>query len=197
MGRCFIDDEGGAASVLVIFMMLALVTLGAYSITSARVNYTFSGRALEWRKAYYGCDAKAREFLADADNALAEAERDTIEAIMNNNVGAADRDAEQAVNSLFHQNVIKKLSLLSDKYNADIDDGRPAISAEISMDGELRITVKIAALPFRYSLESEDGAIRGVLNKDRKRYAILEWREAQKARTDSATQAPLWDGVIN
>ena len=194
--KYFINDEKGATSVLVIFMALVLVTLGAYSISSANVNYTFSSRAHGWKQAYYECDAKAEAFLMDADIALAEAEKKTVEAIAGHYAGELDGNAEQAAHELFNQNVIKEISLLSDKYNVEINEGDMDINTLVSSDKGSQIKVKIRALPFRYSVETSNGEVRGAINGNSKRYAILEWKEMQKANGDNAVQEPLWDGVI-
>ena len=65
--------NSGAVSVLAIFMMLVLVTLGAFAITSARVNYIFSVRALEWNQMYYALEGQAERYIRDIDHLLIEA----------------------------------------------------------------------------------------------------------------------------
>lgn len=72
-------DQKGAASILIIFMMLILVSLGAFAITSANANYKLSQRALEWNVMYYDLDAKGEEFLSALDEKLAEAEMMALE----------------------------------------------------------------------------------------------------------------------
>ena len=194
--KYFLNDQSGATSVLVIFMLLVLVTLGAYSISSANVNYTFSRRALEWKEAFYDCDAKAEEFIMDADIALSNAEKKTAETILGYDAGALEGNAPQTINTLFNQNVIKEISLLSDKYGVEINEDDMAVSTVVSSNSGSLIRVKVIALPFRYSLDASDNEVRGVLNGDYKRYAIQEWREMQKTSGDNAVQEPLWDGTI-
>ena len=197
MRPSIINDESGATSVLVIFMMLVLVTLGAYSISSAHANYAFSSRSLEWKEAYYDCDAKAEVFLMDADTALARAERGTAEAVMGRDAGDLDGNIGQSIDIIFHQNVLKEIAFLSDKYNVEVDEGNLDISTVISSSGGSQIKVRITALPFRYSIAPSNGGVNGILNGNRKRYAILEWKETQKTGGNNAVQEPLWDGKIH
>ena len=193
----FFDDECGATSVLIVFMMLVFVILGAYSITSAHANYEFSGRALEWKEAYYNCNALAEEFLRDTDNALAAAEKETAEAVLQGDTGSMAANSTQSVNELYKRNVLKELSQLSDKYTVEIDEERTAVSSLLSIDGGSQIKVCIAALPFRYSIERTDSGIRGALKENGNRCAILEWRQIQRLNDDNAVQDPLWNGVID
>jgi len=65
--------NSGAVSVQAVFMMLVLVTLGTFAITSARVNYTFSLKALNWNKMYYALEDKAERYLKDVDAVLINA----------------------------------------------------------------------------------------------------------------------------
>jgi len=193
--KLFLKGENGAASVLVIFMTLVLVTLGAYSISSAHVNYVFSERALEWKQSYYECDAEAVRFLMDADIALAAAEQDTAEAVISRSAVMPSGDPEQAVNELFNQNVLKEISLLADKYDIQIKEGGPDICTAISSDSGARINVRIAAMPFRFEINTKDGAVSCALKGDTGRYKVLEWKEEQQTVRDTA-QEPLWDGIV-
>jgi len=65
--------ERGAVSVQAIFMMLVLVTLGAFAITSARVNYTFSMKALDWNRMYYALEDQAERYVKEVDAVLIDA----------------------------------------------------------------------------------------------------------------------------
>ncbi|MDR1066165.1 MAG: hypothetical protein LBL35_01845 [Clostridiales bacterium] len=72
MLMALIKKEDGAASVLVVFMMIALVTLGAFSITSALSNLRLAVRNAEWIAAYYEIEDKAEEYLVELDQILAD-----------------------------------------------------------------------------------------------------------------------------
>ena len=74
-----LKNEDGATSVLVIFMMIVLVTLGAFAITSARVNYRFSLKARDWNNSFYALDSQAENYVKSIDKALLSAEKIVID----------------------------------------------------------------------------------------------------------------------
>jgi len=197
----FFADESGASSVLIIFMMLVLVTLGAYSISSARINYVFSRKSLEWNQNYYECDLEAERFLMVLDRALAESEWETVEgAVGNRNTGAntingiSQENAGDVLNRLYKTNVVEKLLAISVQYaDMKVQTEGPVVSMTILNDNSA-IDLKIAVLPFRYTYESVENSVKGVLD-DMKRYSVLEWRQRQITADDDLLR-PLWDGVV-
>jgi len=74
-------NEDGATSVLIIFMMIVLVTLGAFAITSANVNIKFSNKAAAWSEKYYLLDSVGEQYAGEIDYALARAEAKAAEYI--------------------------------------------------------------------------------------------------------------------
>jgi len=74
-------NEEGATSVLIIFMMIVLVTLGAFAITSANVNIKFSNKAVSWHDKYYILDSAGEQYSMQLDYALALAEAATVDYI--------------------------------------------------------------------------------------------------------------------
>jgi|GEM_PF-917615 len=69
-----LKEQEGAASVMVVLMMIVLATLGAFAVISAQVNYKLSNRVLESNQVYYELDSRGEDFLAVVDSALALAE---------------------------------------------------------------------------------------------------------------------------
>ena len=67
-------SKGGAVSIQVVFLMLVLVTMGAFAIVSARVNYNFSLKALEWNRMYYALEDMAEQFVMFVDGLIEKAE---------------------------------------------------------------------------------------------------------------------------
>jgi len=62
----------GTSSILVIFMLLALITFATLSYISARSDYLLSQKAAERTTAYYEADKIASYYLADVENTLAD-----------------------------------------------------------------------------------------------------------------------------
>ena len=83
-------NEEGATSVLIIFMMIVLVTLGAFAITSANVNIKFSNKAVDWHEKYYVLDSAGEQYAMMLDYALAAAEVASVEYIHDQGYTAPD-----------------------------------------------------------------------------------------------------------
>lgn len=63
----------GAASMLLIFIMLCITTLAVLSLSSARADLTLTKRNVTMQRAYHTASAKAQETISAIDNALMEA----------------------------------------------------------------------------------------------------------------------------
>jgi len=72
--RKTLSGNRGAASVLVVFMLIALVTLGAMALTTAAANQRLGDKATVWSRRFYRLDNAASENLAEVDAALYHAE---------------------------------------------------------------------------------------------------------------------------
>lgn len=66
----------GASSILMIFIVLCLTTLGVLSFASARANLTLTNRRQVKVEGYYEALAKSQGMIADIDNALYVAAQD-------------------------------------------------------------------------------------------------------------------------
>ena len=62
----------GAASILLILVVLCLTTFGVLALLSARADLILTERAFETANAYYQADQLAQQTLSDIDAALAE-----------------------------------------------------------------------------------------------------------------------------
>jgi len=63
----------GGASVLVIFMIITLVTLGVFTITTTLVGLRFANNVSESNVIFYAVDAEAERLFAAIDTAVFEA----------------------------------------------------------------------------------------------------------------------------
>lgn len=66
----------GASSVLMIFVVLSLTTLGVLSFATARANHTLTDRRRAQVEQYYQSAAQAQRVLSEIDAALMEAAKD-------------------------------------------------------------------------------------------------------------------------
>jgi len=116
--------NSGAVSVQAVFMMLVLVTLGAFAITSARVNYVFSMKALEWNRMYYALEDKAERFVKEVDSALISS-------------GGAE-NASEALDGLTIKYPESAVVIKEDGLYAEID-----LKSDDNEDANLRVALKI------------------------------------------------------
>ena len=161
------NNNKGAVSIQAIFMMLVLVTLGAFAITSARANYTFSMKAYEWNKMFYAMEDKAERFVRDVDAALA---------------GAKGADTESYLDSAYDE--LAGLTFIYPEAGFSFDDSG-SLYAEMNFvsqdneDANLSVVLKI----------------NGEMNAD-SRYSVVKWLEWQHTE-DFDDGMSLWDGTFD
>ena len=193
--RLFLSGQSGASSVLVIFMMLVLAALGTFSITSAKVNYTFSRRAADWTAAYYEADAEAEEFLARVDAELAEAERKAYGGLP----AANGETANPAPGEAYSRFALENMEALKADYpGLTIEAGRGKITVSANFQSVSRPQTNLAV---ELSVDAPDYAESGVLTGSgqagaKARYAITAWTQWQPEIPAEATEQPLWDGKM-
>lgn len=60
----------GGPSIIMIFVVLSLTTLGALALMTAHADWNLTKRTADSVTAYYSADGKAEELLAETDSAL-------------------------------------------------------------------------------------------------------------------------------
>jgi len=200
------------------FMMIVLVALGAYVITSARANYVFSRRALEWNMAYYENDSKAEEFVMDLDARLASAEKKAVEYVMElgferDGYEGVSEELQRELAQASESGVNKVLEMLYFAYAADeveymgneydgvyVDGyGGNDLSVYTNFQSELKsesnISVSLSVLLPDYNLVYEDGSISGSRAENSRRYEIREWLQWQPYQ-EAGISGTIWDGTV-
>jgi hypothetical protein len=201
MSKQPLSSESGATSVLVVFMMTVLVTIGAYSIVSAHVNYSFSQRAIAWNKDYYSCDYLAEGFLKDLDLELAEAERRTADLAISGGLsmdGMSAGEAYEALDEIYKGFVRSGVEKLKDDYpGLEHQEEEREISINFSLgdgaNGNLRARIRVA--PLAFGVSAENGVVTATKNSRAKRCQILKWEQWQEAQGEAPQE--LWDGSVD
>lgn len=122
----------GASSILMIFIILCLTTLGVLSFASARANLQLTNRRQVQVEAYYAAEAEAQRLLAQVDAALLKAR------------GTPDVPQEDAV---------KALAALDERITVARDlTVHITIHASESQDLCLTLRVNDVDVPARYTL---------------------------------------------
>jgi len=66
--------EGGGSSVLITFLMLLLITLGALAVASSNANLKLARKGVSWVKSYYALEAGGDALLDIISTTLSHAE---------------------------------------------------------------------------------------------------------------------------
>jgi len=198
--------KSGAASVLVVFMMLVLVTLGAFAIASSNANFRLSRRAVSWNEMFYDLDSLGETYLSQIDARLAEAEASAGDFVANKRwqVDSAENDLildgyfwsldddEELFNHVFiyfsNLNLIN-MSFAQSDFNVYNNEG-------FLTSDTLTLTLTIMSekegfeeCGLRVELEVDPVANRG------KRYEVRSWYEFQGMDFDEAgLMGEVWDG---
>jgi hypothetical protein len=183
----FLSDEQGASSVLILLMMITLVTLGTYSISSSQVNYVFSSKALEWNLQYLEADTRGEEFLRQLNQALAEAERKTVIDAINHSLAVYDMSPRQALLGLYMSTAQEEIAKLE---RPDLTLDGNTLTVDVSSNN-CHINIAVMLAPFRFSFSDDTTA----QTNNAPRYTVLKWEQWQET-SDNTFQQTVWDGLI-
>ncbi len=180
------NNEKGATSVLVIFMMIVLVTLGTFAITSALVNYRFAYHTVDWSKMYYKLEDKAENYLKDVNDGLINAANRAVKQVNSENGINLNEDFNKA----YCEFALEEIKMLNDKYQQNIETiendnvGICYLEQEFISDDnpDSHLTVKILIKkPDNYlSVKNvSDGDIVTIVNNNETLFEVVEWRQWQ------------------
>jgi len=214
-------NEDGATSVLIIFMMIVLVTLGVFAITSADVNVKFSRKAAGWSEKYYALESLGERYVSEIDYALAKAEADAIafteqqdfrglqgEMSLEMQAWVMDQWAvapmEVTPDLVFDVKYMELARAAVGAVNAAyaeseaLETENGIASSVVFVDANddayrLRVTLAIETPEHRFSV-SDTNTVLMEKAEDAARYAVTEWRQAQKEK-DYETQE-IWNGAV-
>jgi hypothetical protein len=182
----------GAASVLVVFMMIILVTFGTLSLAAALANVRLGAKAAGWMTDYYGLDAQAELFCMELDAYLLAAENRA--AVFLSDAGFADiyyQEAYQALQDMSAGRLDMEITGSGDAAQIEI------LFSEGSEAGDQNLTVVLGlARPEFQQLRDGSGQAywrRG--NGFFKHYTVLKWQQWQ-VPLEQDDELVFWDGVI-
>jgi hypothetical protein len=189
-------------------MLIVLITLGAFAITSASVNRKFSQKALEWSQTYFALDILGERFLRDADAALALAENQAVEYLVGQGFtkvayegvsdglqrslyaayssGFTDQDLSAILIQVHREFLEAAFGTLARQYEGLVvteTEGGLRLQHTLAWetDPDLRINITLAAVPADYFTIQAAGEMI-ILQKapEAKRYEILNWSQQQR-----------------
>jgi len=215
-------SERGAASVLVIFMMIILVIFGALSLTAALANYRLGVKVHSWMEGFYELDSRAEILCAEMDKLLLEAEESALAAIA----------AEGNINIIMQDVSINSSSLFAEYYFGEADRklrqwaaSKPEIEIEVrgafpdlevsftlieeesaseiseivslssgqSRAKHLTVVLKLNLPAFRLE-QTPSGPLYYREDSFLKRYTIVQWQQWQEP--PDFEDIEFWDGTI-
>ncbi|MGI6661269.1 MAG: hypothetical protein ACOX34_06275 [Bacillota bacterium] len=109
--------EGGGSSILVIFLMLLLVTLGSLSVASSHANLKLARKGVSWVNSYYALEAGGEVLLDIISQILAQAgglgrgKEDTLARML---ADCLDEYAGEARNKLPYDTIIGEVRVEPD-----------------------------------------------------------------------------------
>ena len=191
--KYLLGNENGASSVLVVFMMILLVTLGAFSISAANVNLKLCQKALNWNKAFYHLDGAGEEFRYEINLLLLEARNKATE----DEPESGDKFREAYFN--YAKQLLEEKALAIKAGSAVPAEAE--IRAEYTADG--MITALIAAYDvswpddwdYHLSVELLAPSLGGPEDPAPKA-SVIRWEQWQ-TQTDVERYPIFWDGIID
>ncbi len=197
----------GASSVLILFTVVILITLGLFTVVSASVNYSHSLKSSSWIRSYYELDSYGEALLANVDNALFQAEQEAVNYIM---TAEYLRDECETIPSKIHEvnkklynnnpenvytvlnNTYKTLAVsylepLEETYNGDVvaiynEDGSVyslyfTSTLEKYDNTPFKLNIKINIEDILYDISVNDGIVSGKKIDFKKRYLVTKWEQ--------------------
>lgn len=191
-------NKKGATSILIIFMMIVLVTIGAFTIVSSNLNYSFSKKVSNWNKDYYALEKNAEYFLQELDNNLIMAKNDAIK-----NISESDIDKKHIktkLNEYYSENVVNNLNALRLAYpNLDVKfDENSDLLVDVILqleDQNFYMNLLLNVNTDVFTNNKLDKNIIEVKNDDADRFEILKRNQWQYKDTENK-ENQLWDGNI-
>jgi len=207
----WLNNEDGATSVLIIFMMIVLVALGVFAITSADVNIKLSKKAAGWSEKFYALESMGSQYVGEVDAALATAEAEAklaVEAQSFTAVLAVEarlfvvtEEVAAAFGAAYMQRAYEELDAVNARYPESQmvvdEDGHVEITVlfchEADTDFQFRVTLAVQVPAYEYVVA--DGAVQMERIVGRARYAVVDWYQEQKEKVYDTYE--LWDGTMD
>ncbi len=214
-----INNENGATSVLVVFMVIILSTLGVFAMVSANVNLKSAKKVKSWNEAYFAIDAKAEKLLSEMDSVLYFAENVAADFVSQNmGSGVNDesiypeelvRELDEEFKNAADKNEFCRLAFERIYFELVADnlqkaplsqkvvittDGEFTVTADISdsvnKDAHIRLTIMVVCPNYNFFYDSVKTEVTKLENS--KRYVITSWKEWQTP-FEYKENVDLWD----
>jgi len=209
-------NKKGATSILVLFMMIVLISLGAHSIVSANVNYKLSQRVSDWSRNFYAMEEISEKIIMLVDETLLKSENEVLELVvldknkelvterdlnkLKNLIEDKDEDGlDKLVQKIYNDKIFAELSKLESQYenlSVEKNGGNIYIEVDISSENEsdMNLHMRLDISSFNNKLHFKDGDIVTEKDEDTERFYITERNQWQQPREFEENNMQLWDG---
>ncbi len=204
----------GASTILVLFMVIVLITLGLFTIVSANVNYKLSQKSDGWSSTYYDlvkvCEfnlGKVEEILLLSEQEAVKKTIETYSAERDESVETTIVDPYEFMNNIYKSIAVEKLSELAAANNfstldvsydnfENIDNLEYAMVIKSEYDEDYEIQVVLEVKDILYDLSYSNGKIAGKKKYYESRSNIKKWKQYQNIQV-KFNGIEVWDPTEN
>lgn len=193
----------GASSILVLFMVVVLITLGLFTIVSANINFRLSKKSVTWNQTYYELDSLCEEKLGLIDKALFEAEQEAVKKISENLEQYTKENVYEELNNEYKkisENKLKNLEFNNSEVtigtfeDTTIDYLEFGFVEKSLSDENYQINVQLKIKDILYDTNINGGNIELKKIYNENRYDIIKWKQYQEIIVDEdANKVEIWD----
>ncbi len=195
-------NRKGATSVLVVFIMIVFVTIGAFMILSANLNLKFSTKVLEWNEDFYLLEKDCEYFIAELDSVLLKSDIETIEYLKSNSGIQDDSELNEnkALFSAFEkeylQMINENINTLKQKYPALVLDENLDLNIDFASktNQNMLINLQLKILIPQHEFKYNNGLF--VERANEKRFLIKAKKEWQN-NSVSDNKIDVWNGELS
>lgn len=193
----------GASSILVLFMVVVLITLGLFTIVSANINFRLSKKSVTWNQTYYELDSFCEEKLGLIDKALFEAEQEAVKKISENLEQYTKENVYEELNNEYKkisENKLKNLEFNNSEVTiATFEDTTidylefGFVEKSLSDENyQINVQLKIKDILYDTNINGGNFELKKIYNENR--YDIIKWKQYQEIIVDEdANKVEIWD----
>ncbi len=200
----------GASSVLILFTVIILVTLGFATVISAGLNLNLSLQSSQWNRAYYQLDSSSESVVAEIDDALYSAEQEAVKYVMNSEYllysSTSIPNDVHNINKIIYKNdvnniydvlnntykflAVEHLKSIEEKYGGEVVVLYNKDGSIYSMyyknifkkpdDEHYKLSIKLNIQDILYDVQIENGHFSGRKIDFKSRYLITRWRQSYR-----------------
>ncbi|MFV0519144.1 MAG: hypothetical protein ACK5LY_02610 [Lachnospirales bacterium] len=188
----------GASSIIVLFMVVVLITIGLFTILSADLNFKLSQKADSWNSTYYEVDTLCEVKLSELDSILLQSEQEAIDFLLSQDFSVVNLryTGYELLNQTYKSIVIEKLNeyCLEDSFSYidvvgdDVKIDTITYFANVQSPSVENYEIQMEVLVNDISYDGY-GTFEKIYNQER--YDIIKWKQNQVFE-DISSDIEIW-----